>query len=669
MFTNDHDLNFVNSVKFDLNVCNAYYDGDIVKARILTDEAFDTFTVTDSSDILIPVLNGFYSIPTDGVLRITCTVSGEDIPSPPIMHDGGGFRVAKILLNKKPEFEKERTFEISACEINYRKKPRGTINDTTSQLDTTGTTITNLDKVLLGPVSSIYSQFYEDNSSSIHGYSDYTLHIEVAGSDVFDIIYNSKKAFRRFNFSIRTWNCAEFDSFIDNVGIPSFEGWTIEANNLTSNDGYFTITGYSNAYSEPRNLIGNGILCRVKLNKPVYENSILLTGERFVCPPIGLSGDVVIPNLNPSYNGEKDYPTNWKTNDELAVFETQRTTQRFGTQANDTSVIQLLDASKLYQDSINVSDSTVTEWVGVPGLNLVPHAGNIIYAPTRDTNFVNFDNSIGQGLTSNGEVYLRDKNITSWMVSVVVDPDLNTSTNADAYIITNIGTGVGTTQPKISLLIDQNAGVESVGQLIARVTFNVGVLTTLNLTYDYRTLPENGIAMNTKQIITFTGVAGGDTNLYVNGLLVDTATNTVPNTLSGTFGWAMGYNATTDPAKAAAQSYNGDIYESIFYADSVDDEFRQLAESHLALKYELQDILPSTHTGFDDGTGNSFTFLTLRNLDVESRFAITKLEKSTKAGIKPGRSTKSGAKWVASRTCIDKNVRNLFNINDETGGV
>ena len=122
-------------------------------------------------------------------------------------------------------------------------------------------------------------------------------------------------------------------------------------------------------------------------------------------------------------------------------------------------------------------------------------------------------------------------------------------------------------------------------------------------------------------------------------------------------------------AKAAAQSYNGDIYESIFYADSVDDEFRQLAESHLALKYELQDILPSTHTGFDDGTGNSFTFLTLRNLDVESRFAITKLEKSTKAGIKPGRSTKSGAKWVASRTCIDKNVRNLFNINDETGGV
>jgi hypothetical protein len=456
---------------------------------------------------------------------------------------------------------------------------------------------------------------------------------------VFDIIYNTKKAFRRFNFAIRTWNCAEFSSFITDVGIPSYEGWTIEAENSisTTEDGYFVISGYSDPYSEPRNLIGSGILCRVKLNKKVYENSVLLTGERFVCPPIGLTGDVVIPNLNTSLNGEKDYPTNWQTDAELVVFQSQGTTQRFGTQANDTSVIQLLDASKSYQDSIEVDSSNkVTEWVGTPGTNLIPHADNIIYAPTRGTNFVSFDKSVGQSLVSDS-VYLRDKNITSWMMTVVVEPDMDTSSPTNGVIIMNLGTNVGTTQPEIQLLLEPSGGVDSVGQLKANVTTTAS---TVNLTYDYRLLPADGFAMNTKQIITFTGTSGGDTNLYVNGSLVNTAVNAIPDTLTDNdFSWAMGYNGTTDPGKNSAQPFNGDVYEFIFYADSVTDEFRQLAEAYLALKFDLQTILPTTHTGFDDGTGNNFTFLSFRNLDVESRFALTRFAKATKAGIKPGRST------------------------------
>lgn len=668
--TNDHDLNFINSVEFTLNVCDAYYSGDVIKAFILADEAFNSFTVKDSGDVAISPTDGFYTIPADGIIKVECSESDNSIPSAAIMHDGGQFRVAKVLLDRKPEFEKERTFEITASEINYRDKPRGTIDDTTSQLDSTGTTITSSDSVELGPVSSIYSQFYEDNSSSIHGYSDYTLHIEAVGEDVFDIVYNTKKAFRRFNFAIRTWNCAEFSSFITDVGIPSYEGWTIEADNAisTTEDGYFVISGYSEPYSEPRNLIGSGILCRVKLNKKVYENSVLLTGERFVCPPIGLSGDVVIPNLNTSFNGEKDYPTNWKTDAELTVFQTQGTTQRFGTQANDTSAIQLLDASKGFADSIRSNSSNqVVEWLGIPGLNLVPHANNLAYAPTRGTDFVTFDRTIGQGVYSYTNTYLREKNITSWMATLVVDPDMNTTPNNEGIIVKSVGTNVGTTQPEIEIKIDPGAGVDSAGQLKAKVETTAS---TVNLTYDYRTLPADGIAMNTKQIITFTGAAGGETNLYINGTLEDTAANAIPNTLTDDdWGWAVGYNATTDPGKSASKPFNGDLYEFIFYADSVTDEFRQLAEAYLALKNNLQTLLPTAHTGYDDGTGNSFTFLTFRNLDVESRFALTRFEKATKAGIKPGRSTKSGAKWVASRTCIDKKNRNLFNINDESGGV
>jgi hypothetical protein len=672
--TNDHDLNFINSVEFTLNVCNAYYSGDIVKAFILADEAFNTFTVKDSGDNPIPVLNGFYSIPSDGIIKIECTESDDSIPSPAIMHDGGQFRVAKILLDRKPEFEKERTFELTASEINYRNKPRGIIDDTTSQLDSTGVTITSSGKVELGPVSSIYSQFYEDNSSSIHGYSDYTLHIEAVGEDVFEIIYNTKKAFRRFNFAIRTWNCAEFSSFFTDVGVPSYEGWTIEAENSisTTDDGYFVISGYSEPYSEPRNLIGNGVLCRVKLNKKVYENSVLLTGERFVCPPIGLSGDVVIPNLNTSLNGEKDYPTNWKTDAELTVFESQGTTQRFGTQSNDTSAIQLLDASKSYQNTIEVNSSDkVTEWIGVPGLNLVPHADNLIYAPTRGVDFITFDRATGQGLTTDTTTYLRDKNITSWMATLVVDPDMDTSSNIDGILVTNIGTNVGDSTPLIEIKIDPNAGVDSVGQLKATVEFTAPPTRTTTLTYDYRTLPADGVSMNSKQIITFTGVPGGDTNLYVNGTLRATNTNEVVAGLPADddWGWAVGYDGITVPTNNNSKPYNGDFYEFIFYADSVTDEFRQLTEAYLALKFDLQTLLPTTHTGYDDGTGNSFTFLTFRNLDVESRFALTRFGKATKAGIKPGRSTKSGAKWIASRTCIDKKNRNLFNINDESGGV
>jgi len=673
--TNDHDLNFINSVEFTLNVCDAYYSGDVIKAFILADEAFNSFTVKDSGDIAISPTDGFYTIPADGIIKVECSESDSSIPSAAIMHDGGQFRVAKVLLDRKPEFEKERTFEITASEINYRDKPRGTIDDTTSQLDSTGTTITSSDSVELGPVSSIYSQFYEDNSSSIHGYSDYTLHIEAVGEDVFDIVYNTKKAFRRFNFAIRTWNCAEFSSFITDVGIPSYEGWTIEADNAisTTEDGYFVISGYSEPYSEPRNLIGSGILCRVKLNKKVYENSVLLTGERFVCPPIGLSGDVVIPNLNTSFNGEKDYPTNWKTDAELTVFQTQGTTQRFGTQANDTSAIQLLDASKDFADSIHSNSSNqVVEWLGIPGLNLVPHANDLAYAPTRGADFVTFDRTIGQGVYSYTSTYLREKNITSWMATLVVDPEMSTTPNNEGIIIKNVGTNVGTTQPEIEIKIDPGAGVDSVGQLMAKVETTAS---TVNLTYDYRTLPADGIAMNTKQIITFTGTATdgvdpGTTSLFVNGSFITSSANAIPNTLTDDdWGWAVGYSATTDPGKSASKPFNGDLYEFIFYADSVTDEFRQLSEAYLALKNNLQTLLPTAHTGYDDGTGNSFTFLTFRNLDVESRFALTRFKNATKAGIKPGRSTKSGAKWVASRTCIDKKNRNLFNINDESGGV
>ena len=359
------------------------------------------------------------------------------------MHDGGQFRIAKVLLDKKPEFQEERTFKITAAEINYRDKPRGVINGATGQLDPTGSTITESDKVELGPVSSIYSQFYEDNSSSIHGYSDYTLHIEAVAEDVFDIIYNTKKTFRRFNFAIKTWNCAEFESFVTNVGVPSYTGWTIENDNTisTTEDGYFVVSGYSDPYSEPVGLIGNGILCRVKLNKKVYEGSVLSTGDRFVCPPIGLSGDVVIPNLKDSFNGEKDYPSNWKTDAELTVLESQGTTQRFGTQANDTSVIQLLDASKNFVNSIQSNSSDkVTKWVAAPGIDLIPHLDDISYAPSRGANFVSFDRSVGQGLYSDPSTYLRTKNITSWMATLVVDPDMDTTPNNEGVIVKNFGT-------------------------------------------------------------------------------------------------------------------------------------------------------------------------------------------------------------------------------------
>ena len=664
--TNDHDLNFINSAEFTLNVCDAYYSGDVVKAFILSDEGFNTLTVKDSSDVAISPTNGFYTIPADGIIKVKCTEADSSTPSPAIMHDGGQFKIAKVLLNRKPKFQEERTFKITASEINYRDKPRGTFNGSTGQVDTTGLTITESDKVELGPVSSIYSQFYEDNSSSIHGYSDYTLHIEAVGEDVFDIIYNSKKTFRRFNFAIKTWNCAEFSSFITDVGVPSYTGWTIENDNAisTTEDGYFVITGYSDPYSYPAGLIGSGILCRIKLNKKVYENSVLSTGDRFICPPIGLSGNVVIPNLKDSFNGEKDYPSNWKTDAELAVLESQGTTQRFGTQANDTSVIQLLDASKSFANSIQSNSSDkVNKWVAAPGLDLVPHAGDVAYAPTRGAGFVTFDRTVGQGIYSYADTYLRTKNITSWMATMVIDPDMNTSPSDEGIVVKSFGTNVGTTQPEIEIKIDPGAGVDSVGQLKAKVETTAS---TRNLTYDYRTLPANGIAMNTKQIITFMGVAGGETNLYINGTLEGTATNAIPNTLTDSdWGWAVGYDGVTVPTNSSSKPYNGNFYEFVFYADSVTDEFRQLAEAYLALKFGLQTVLPTTHTGYDDGTYISFTFLNFRNIDVESQFALTKFKKATEEGTKPGRSTKSGAKWVASRTCISKKNRNLFNIKDE----
>ena len=431
-------------------------------------------------------------------------------------------------------------------------------------------------------------------------------------------------------------------------------GWKISAINSTDSNGddIILITGFSENYAELRNLIGKGLLCRIIFNKDVFEKSIISSEQSLICPPLGQSNNLFIPNLDSSFQGEKDYLSNWKISSDNTVEENQGTTQRFGTQTNDKSLIQICDASKTFEDSVVVdTSSNVTKWVS-QGLDLIPHSNNTTYSPARGSDHVLFNGT--QGLTSDTTTYIRTKNITTWMASVVVEPVMPTSPD-EGVVFTTIGTNVSTSQPQISLRFDTTSN----GSLIAKCVTTSGG--TITITHNYASLSD----LRAKQVVTFVGAAGGNCNLYLNGTLVGTdVSNSITSTLTDNdFGWALGYDGTGNPA-SGTKGFNGKIYEFLFYSDSVTDSFRQKAEAYLAMKFGLKSSLPSTHVG----SPSDFTYESLRNSDPETRFAIKKF--NDYLSYKTKRSSKCGAKWISSRVCIDKDINYLFNSSDDpTGGL
>ena len=667
MHTSNREINFIDHARFTLNICSGYALTDTaVTAKIILNSSFAGLEVYKNNKTTPISANsdGSYTFPISGdasegeihfVCRVASGASSVENNAIPITYDGGAFKIATILLDKNIEGLKEETIRLSDGHIHFRKRPKGTYDETVGSL-TTDVSEVNYNSgngdLILGPPSSILLQNYEDNSSSTHTYSDYVLHTSAIGTNAIDIIYNSKKQFRRFNFAIRTWNGAKWSSFITNIGVKSLNGWNISAQNTTDSNGedIILITGFSGNYAEPRNLIGKGILCRIILDKDVFEKSIISSGQELICPPLGKSNNLFIPNLDSSFQGEKDYLSNWNVSNDNTIEANQGTKQRFGTQVNDKSLIQICDASKTFEDSVVVdTSSNITKWVS-QGLDLIPHSDNTTYSPTRGADHVSFSGT--QGLTSDSVIYARTKNITTWMASVVVEPVMPTSPD-EGIVFTTIGTNVSTTQPQISLKFDTTSN----GSLIAKCVTTSGG--TITLTHSYSSLSD----LRTKQVVTFLGQAGGDCKLFLNGTLVGTdVSNSITSTLTDNdFGWALGYDGTGNPA-SGTKGFNGKIYEFLFYSDSVTDDFRQKVEAYLAMKFGLKSSLPSTHVG----SPSDFTYETLRNSDPETRFAINKFKDHLSHKTK--RSSKCGAKWISSRVSIDKDINYLFNSSDDPVG-
>ena len=669
MHTSNKEINFIDHVRFTLNICSGYGLGDNpVTAKVILNDSFKSLEVY-KKDKVTPIsanADGSYTFPASGdasegeihfLCRVVSGTTSVENNAIPITYDGGAFKVATVLLDKNIEGLREETVTLSDGHIHFRKRPKGTYDEKAGLLVTDITEInynSGNGDLVLGPPSSILLQNYADNSSSTHTYSDYVLHTSAIGTNVIDIIYNSKKQFRRFNFAIRTWNSAKWSSFVTNVGVKSLNGWNIAAQNSTDSNGedIILITGFSGNYAAPRNLIGKGLLCRIILDKDVFEQSIISSGQSLVCPPIGQSNNLFIPNLDSSFQGEKDYLSNWNVSSDNIIQTNQGASQRFGTQVNDKSLIQICDASKTFEDSVDVdASSNITKWVS-QGLDLVPHSNSTTYSPTRGSDHVSFSGA--QGLTSNTETYVRTKNITTWMASVVVEPAMPTSPD-EGVVFTTIGTNVSTTQPQISLRFDTTSN----GSLIAKCVTTSGG--TITITHNYSSLSD----LRTKQVVTFLGEAGGDCKLYLNGALVGTdVSNSITSTLTDNdFGWALGYDGSGNPA-SGTKGFNGKIYEFLFYSDSVTDNFRQKSEAYLAMKFGLKSSLPSTHVG----SPSDFTYETLRNSDPETRFAINKFDDHMSDKTK--RSSRCGAKWVSSRVSIDKDINYLFNSSDDpTGGL
>ena len=397
---NSSDVHFVRDAIFTLDFCNAY--DNIQTAFIDTDgstggpssgtshakfygfagEGFEDLEFFDAGTgaKITAGTDGLYNIPAHGKVSVLVhNKADEDLfdrdkyqfdehPSTAITHNGGQLTLARMFVTPLPDFENNKSIALLSGKnqrigeaygsITYRKRPRGTWNATlgkfTADDDTIWTTVQGEDGWLaVGPKSSFYTQFYDDNSASLHTYADYMLHVMAVGPRTIDVIYNSSKPFDRAIFPIGTWNGAEIEEIVDGYGVKNsstHQDWTVSSHlnadvpdaQITSGmmldparwseDGYSIVSVRPLPKgSNPSQLSGSGILCRIKFNKPVFEPEILRIAEKnFICPPIGTPNNLIVPDLSAQRKGEKDYPTGRDRDREREKVERDRKEQKYG---------------------------------------------------------------------------------------------------------------------------------------------------------------------------------------------------------------------------------------------------------------------------------------------------------------------------------------------------
>jgi len=715
---NSSDIHFIRDAIYTLDFCGAYADissafktpnsstgvasSGPAKFYALPGDGFEDVEIFDAetADKIVAQADGLYLIPSHGkVSFLVHNKADEDLykrqkynfaehPSTAITHDGGQLVLSKIVVSPIPDYIENRNISFVSGKnafigepygsVTYRKRPRGTFNPTsgmyTEEDDIIFTTAKNENGWLAtGPDSSYYSQFYEDNSASLHTYADYMLHVMVVGPRTIDVLYNSSKPFDGAGFAIGTWNGAEVDTFDPNYGIPSYPGWHIEKSLTTDvvdadglpldptrygDDGYSTISVYPTGKASPQKLKGSGILCRINFNKPVFEPVVLrLAPKNFICPPIGTSNNLWIPDLSDIHRGQADYPTNRNKEQDEERTERDKDVQKYAENDNATvvndklieanqGVILHLDAatrhishfenSLLQGETTSTASSFANFWFGNPGPVLtgygskypsllanstgVPVLGGQRYATTQHfaDEGVGASQIVGEGntavlfsragyYTESSEGYASD--MTRGILQAVFRIDLTTHTSGRKAIIVQNYNPIEGFAPRLlmSLTVEYVNG-STEGRLVFTVSGadedDAPVTSTVGYSFNNDDEREEPIVAS-----CMWDLKAGVMEMWLNGNKEDSTTavtidpvvsltNATPN------GWVLGFDGTGAPGSTNTSNgnytYTGTMAEILVATGTeVTDQYRETSEAYLANKWGLSANLLSTHPGYN----------------------------------------------------------------------
>ena len=752
-------FNFTRSETATLNLCGGYASDTVVRIKVLPGDGFYRTDVYDAeTGALLTAAttvqyNNFYTVPTHGKITIVshnyyaANSPSKKIPGDgfktskhftPITQDGGKLVIAKVFVTPMPVWEDgkylklldghNKTLSWSNGEIVSNVYPTDGVDSMFARIvaSTANPTLSSRPSLRVGPVTSQFSQWYHDDSSSLHTYAEYMLHAHVVDTKIMRIKYNTMKPFKHVSFVVRTHNNAEIEKVVlaeDPTSAFPLEGWAashtfhqdkadkyglpLEPDDY-SEDGYSVVNVYvTGSYTNEAGAVQAGVanptqynsagdLCTIFFKEPICEELPLLR-KKYICPPIGDSNHVFPPKRkedknNPNTTGiEGKYPEGSRDK---------------GKHKRDSGEVPLIanwnadEHGKAVLTTTVGNDLFVDQWLAIPGVQLLPHNANNAHRPkysvdTNDTRkSILFEGGMGLSGLTTGTGY-RSHDLHQWSLYAMVN--LTDTLNAHGSLSTgNKATiikfgGNGTTQYAFTLqLIKTSVSGQFKLQAISQGNNAAGspsqVTTTLEHTVTVSGSPASSV-LHGWHIISWIGnYQDGTATLYVDGTQVATASTTQSDALGASgVKWYVGHDASNNNingtiGNAAGSPLAGRLSQFLVYSEAHDSELQQKSEAFLAVKNQNegtvnpQSRLPGGHiaekgiaTGAIEETGlTTAGYLKLHETDKEGERVQLSNERTFQWGKMSAMdlgSDRCAAAWVSDHVCLDKYAQTLLNVS------
>ena len=739
---------FVARADATLNFCGAYDASTSVKVKVLPGSGFNMCDVYDAetgaklTKISADTHNGFYTVPSHGKINI---ISHNALMSEgyynnknpnlkqtkhftPITHDGGALEVAKVWVTPMPDYSSGKYIELLCGENNIlggdnlcmyfgmKGRPLGSFGK-----------LLDSEVMATGPKSSQFSQWYYDDSSSLHTYADYMLHAELIGPQHVRIKYNTMKPFKYASFTVKTHNGAEIenikllDSGVDAERMtgwaadykfhetqPDVYGFPLEPTQYSS-DGYNVVNVYiTGSYTDEAGVVHSGVsypeafngygnLCDIYFNKPLFDK-FPLKEKKYICPPIGK------PRLAPTPRKPKSsYVDETLTGIEKSYPEgSKEKTKRFVDDGKHHIVVNFDGEESENSGVVTKTESSgdvVEKWISQPGNFAVAHNGTAGHKPKfhLDANdlrrSVKFEGGMGLTTPTTG-VNSRSHDIHKWTAYAFINATdtINGGMNSGEEAVLFTAGGNGSSQMKLTLKIHKTSTTDEYKLMAVSQGNNTGG-SAQTKTIEYTFAKSGGTSkLHDWHIISWTG--NSETNkaeLWLDGESIGSValdhstalgTHAVATTL-GHDGSATSISSTLGSTQG--KPFKGKIGHLTLWAEEHDSDTREKWETYLAMNNKDQGqtsvgtLFPEQHFGSEKEAVSGVSvkglskgeFLRANPTDARN-IRILQLEDERQLSVQSQEldlgSDRCSAQWTSDIVCLDKSAQTLLNISCQGTG-